>query len=130
MRKEKICSLERVKDTIRSLDMYGTPVTFNVAGENAVKTYIGTLLTLLTYLIIGSYGLLMFITFVTRANPNVSMTLVKNKFDHTNIVSWKDIGFKFAWAAVSNDDKKEPKNNASFVQWQPLIRTFDGMTNS
>jgi hypothetical protein len=110
--------------------MYGTPVTLNVAGEDAVKTYIGTLFTILTYVIIGAYSLLLFITFVTRANPSVTTTFVQSKFDHTNVVSWKDTGFKFAWAAVSHDDLMDPRNNASFVQWQPLLRTFDGMTNS
>lgn len=23
-----------------------------------------------------------------------------------------------------------PRNNASFIQWQPIIRSYDGMTNS
>ena len=104
MRKEKICSLEKVKKTIRSVDMYGTPVKLNVAGEDAVKTYIGTFLTILTYLTIGAYSLLLFITFVTRANPTVTTTFVQSKFDHTNVVSWKETGFKIAWAAVTHDD--------------------------
>ena len=112
------------------MDIYGTAVTLNVAGEDAVKTYTGTLLTILTYLIICAYSLLLLITFVTRANPNVMTTFVQSKFDHTNVVSWKETGFKFAWAAVSHDDRMEPKNNASFANWQPILRAFDGMKNT
>ena len=130
MGKEKICSLAKIKHTIRSVDMYGTPITLNVAGEDAVKTYIGTLFTLITYLIIGAYSLLLFITFVTRANPNVTTTLVNNKFDSTNVVEWKKVGFKVAWAVVTHDDQMAPRNNASFIQWSPIIRSYDGMANS
>ena len=76
MGKEKICSLDKIKRTIKSVDMYGVPVRFNVAGEDAVKTYLGTLFTLITYLIIGAYSLLLFIAFVTRSNPNITTTFV------------------------------------------------------
>jgi hypothetical protein len=88
MGKEKVCSLKKIKHTIRSVDMYGTPITLNVAGEGAVKTYVGTIFTLITYVIIGAYSLLLFITFVTRENPNVTTTHVQNKFDSSNIVAW------------------------------------------
>jgi hypothetical protein len=110
--------------------MYGTPITFNVAGEDAVKTYIGTIFTLITYIIIGAYSLLLFTTFVTRANPNVTTTYVQNKFDSSNIVSWKNVSFKLAWAAVTRDEDMAPRSNTSFVHWQPIVRAFDGMTNS
>ena len=66
MGKEKICSLEKIKHKIKSVDMYGAPVRLNVAGEDAVKSYLGTLFTFITYLIIGAYSLLLFTTFVTR----------------------------------------------------------------
>ncbi len=78
MAKEKICSLEKVKHTVKSIDMYGSPIQLNVAGEDSVKTYLGTLCTLFTYLIIGAYSVNLFIIFVTRANPNVAMNIVEN----------------------------------------------------
>lgn len=76
MGKERVCSLEKLKHAIKSVDMYGTPITLNVDGEEAVKTYVGTLFTLITYLVIGAYSILLFITFVTRSNPTVTSALI------------------------------------------------------
>jgi hypothetical protein len=84
--------------------MYGTPIKLNVAGDDAVKTYVGTIFTLITYMIIGAYSMFLFITFVNRANPSVTTTYVQDKFDNTNVVDWKNINFKVAWAAITHDD--------------------------
>lgn len=47
-----------------------------------------------------------------------------------NVVDFKNISFKIAWAVTTHDDVMAPRSNVSFVQWQPIIRSYDGMTNT
>ena len=130
MKKEKVCDIEHLKKYVLGLDIYGTEVKLNINGESRVNTFYGSILTMFTYLVIGAYGLNQFINLITRSTTTVTRTTIVNHFDYKNKVGFEQIGFKMAWALTTHDDAMDPKHNASFLYWQPVERSFDGMTNS
>jgi len=52
---------------------------------------------------------------ITRSNPTITRMIENNYFNEKHKVSFKDIGFKIAWAITTNDDVMAPRHNTSFV---------------
>ena len=60
-------------DRMRNFDMFGQPLpTYNVHGEELVKTKFGAVLTMLLLTSIMIYGMYKFIQMESRANANIS----------------------------------------------------------
>ena len=60
-------------DRMRMFDMFGQPLpTFNVRGEEFLKTKFGAFVTMLLLTSIIMYGMLKFIQMESRANANIS----------------------------------------------------------
>lgn len=63
----------RFIDRMRMFDMFGQPLpTFNVRGEEFLKTKFGAFVTMLLITSIMIYGMLKFIQMESRANANIS----------------------------------------------------------
>ena len=59
---------------LRSWDKYGQPISVNYKGEDAFRTPIGGLITILAYCLVIAYSVVKGEQLVSRANPNVTST--------------------------------------------------------
>lgn len=47
----------RIHDVLKSIDIYGTPITLTYKGQGTFKTFVGGIFTLITLVIVMSYFL-------------------------------------------------------------------------
>jgi len=57
-----------------SMDMFGHPVGIHYKGDSSYRTKVGSLFTLIAYMIIGSYTLLKITKLAILDNPEKSST--------------------------------------------------------
>ena len=89
-------------DRMRMFDMFGQPLpTFNVRGEEFLKTKFGAFVTMLLLTSIIMYGMLKFIQMESRANANISEYEERQTFDQNNPINQNQIGFRMAFAMRS-----------------------------
>ena len=82
-----------------SIDMYGHPVGVNYKGSDAYKTRLGALVTLLTYLLIGTYAGFKIVKLVTKDDPEkASLIEVLNMNSPEAGISFEEGQFDFAVA--------------------------------
>lgn len=62
--------------TFNSLDIFGTPPSFNIEGEETYKTSLGVLWTFFLFLIITGTALYYFINFINFKSPNISSQII------------------------------------------------------
>jgi len=96
--------------------MYGHPVGVNYKGSDVYKTRLGALLTLLTYLVIGTYAGFKIVKLVTRDDPEkASLIEVLNMNGPEAGISFEEGQFDFA---VAFSDSSEYNLDGDSVEFK------------
>ena len=116
MTKVKKLRCKNATEKVKSYDMFGTQLEWNIAGNKTVTSAPGLVLTALLVATITAYTVFLLRQFFTRENTQISQSTIINNFDSSKIINPKDIGFKFAWGIETTYDSK-PLRDPNMVKW-------------
>ena len=127
-KKNKRCQYESVRKRIQDVDIFGTPVGFNLDGDLQISSFPGFIMTCIVMTILFSYGAARFQTLIYRSNPTITRSDLLDYFDSTEIVKFSDINFKIAFAVEQYDDSRAGKDDPNYVRWVvQLTQTTGGV---
>ena len=116
------------KHSLAALDLFPASVPgFNVRGKESVTTIVGSIVSILVFLIVVFYGANKLTFLIERRNPQISSFIERGavtKHDETNLMN---ANIKFAFGIEGFLDKKL-KNDPAYVKWiVRQVRRIDGV---
>ena len=73
---------------MKNFDLFGEPVpSFNVKGEDTVKTKVGAFVSMMIFVTVVYYGLLKSIQLEARGNPSIATYPIETVFDKDNPIN-------------------------------------------
>ena len=102
--------------------MFGRSLpTFNLKGDDMVKTYFGGLMTVCIVFVMIAYATIKFSHLIDKHNPNLAQYTEKNIYDLNDVINLNDINFRFAFTVEGYLDR-EMKADPAYVKY--LVRIF------
>ena len=78
--------------------MFGRSLpTFNLKGDDMVKTYFGGLMTVCIVFVMIAYATIKFSHLIDKHNPNLAQYTEKNIYDLNDVINLNEINFRFAF---------------------------------
>jgi hypothetical protein len=90
-----------IKEKALNLDLFGTPLKFNIGGRQNVPSGGGLALTILMFMIVIAFASSRLQILINKLNPNITQVTMLNYFDSKYTVDFDDLDFKFAWGVES-----------------------------
>lgn len=106
----------------KSFDLFGSPVTLNVDGEDTVNSLPGLTLTVAVLIVLFIYFKHQVTILVSRKNPNITENLLTDAFDTDFNTTFSALDFKIAFA-VEDYNTYANKVDPSYMIIAPVITT-------
>ena len=94
--------MQKVINTFKSVDSFGSGVGFSVKGDGSFKTGLGAVITLIIYVIVGIYGFQKINVLKGRTGTAHTELLRENIIDPNETILMGDIDANFAFGLWSN----------------------------
>ena len=123
-KKQNVRSLKGLKmhSMLERIDIFGQELpAFNLKGTSTVHTMTGGIFTFIVVIITLTYGSMKLLHLVNRHNPNVSEATQLDFYNFEEVLSLKEIDFKFAFSVEGYHDR-EVKDDPRYVKY--LVRTY------
>ena len=88
IRQSKSKKMFGILDKMKNFDHFAEPVpTFNVKGEETIKTKVGAFVSMMILVAVFYYGLLKSIDLESRGNPSIATYPITTVFDKENPIN-------------------------------------------
>jgi hypothetical protein len=97
-------------------------VRLNFNKEEQFSTYIGLIITLMCYVVVGIYGVQRLQVLIHRENPSIVTNEVQSAYSVDEFINLNEKGFKLAFGVYSHSTLKS-LDDYSRIQWEVTIKT-------
>ena len=101
-------------------DFFGEPVKLNFAGNETIRTFLGTLVSLILFVLLSLYAMQMFGILYYRKNPDIVEAKIPDFFPNSQKFSFEELNFPLAFGILSFPDLI-PKNDPDYVEWSVTL---------
>ena len=123
-RKQKKTCCGETTDRFNAIDMFGSTVNFNISGRTRYNSCLGSLTTILIFLVVACYGIhQMRQVFVATHVPIVNTQIREGYFEDTDVMRQDEGDFTFA-VAVSSFTKYDEQSAEDFLQYGQFLMKY------
>ena len=95
-----------------------------------IKSVPGVIVSSLLILIMLAYAVTKFDGLITRQDPQITVTEMKQFYDSTQVINFRKTEFKVAFAVESYDDSRTGKDDPNYVRWVVQLTRMMGQVET